>query len=217
MILMIQYFHLFNRGVEKRTIFLSDKDRERFIQTIRLSRLVNSPKVSLFFKQLEVGRIKPDEDFESKWSPPWIEILAYCLMPNHFHFEVKELKEGGVSKFAQRLGNSYTLYFNIKHDRVGRLFESAYKCVRIETDEQLIHLSRYIHANPANSSKTNLTPKQLKTYPWSSLPSYLGEKSPICQPQEIMSFFKSTDNYWNSLKRGIGKEEAKLSPELLID
>ncbi len=214
---MVQYFHLFNRGVEKRSIFLSNRDRRRFIQTIRLCRLVNSPRVSLFFRQLKVGRIKPNEDFESKFGPAWVEILAYCLMPNHFHFEVKELQEGGVSKFAQRLGNSYTLYFNVRHDRVGRLFESAYKYIRIETDEQLAHLSRYIHANPANSSKTHLAPEQLKTYPWSSLPSYLGEKSPICQPQEIMSFFKSAKDYWNFLKGGIGKEEAKLPSEILMD
>lgn len=214
---MMRYFHLYNRGVEKRTIFLSNKDRERFIQTIRICRLVSSPKVSLVFKQLKLGRISPKESFEEKWGPLWVEILAYCLMPNHFHFEVKELTENGVPKFAQRLGNSYTLYFNTKYDRVGRLFESTYKSVEINTDEQLVHLSRYIHANPVISSKVKLNIKQLKTYQWTSLPIYLGEKSKICQPDEIMNFFKSGEDYWKFVKAEIQAKEEPLPPDILID
>lgn len=214
---MIRYFHLYNRGVEKRNIFLSDKDRERFIQTIRICRLVSSPKVSLVFKQLKLGRISPKESFEKKWGPLWVEILAYCLMPNHFHFEVKELVKNGVPKFAQRLGNSYTLYFNTKYDRVGRLFESTYKSVEINTDEQLVHLSRYIHANPVISSKVKLNIKQLKTYQWTSLPIYLGAESEICQSDEIMSFFKSGKNYWKFVEAEIQAKEEPLPPEILID
>lgn len=214
---MVRYFHLYNRGVEKRTIFLSNKDRERFIQAVRICRLVNSPKVSLIFKQLKLGKISPDDNFEKKWGPIAVEILAYCLMPNHFHFEVKEIIKDGVSKFAQRLGNSYTLYFNIRHDRVGRLFESTYKSVKITTDEQLFHLSKYIHLNPLHSSKINLTISQLKRYPWSSLPVYLGAKSKICRSDEIMSFFQSGKDYWKSIKAEIGKEEEFLPSEILID
>lgn len=214
---MQNYFHLFNRGIEKRDIFLSANDRERFVQTIRICRLVNSPQVSTFFRQLKLGLINPESNLEEKWGPALVEIIAYILMHNHFHFEVKELIKGGVSKFIQRLDNSYTRYFNVKHERTGHLFESAYKSVEIETDEQFIHLSRYIHTNPANSSKTNLTPKQLKAFPWSSLPVYLGEKSLVCQPGEVMAFFKSSDDYWDFTKAGIRKEELKLSSNLLID
>lgn len=214
---MQRYLHLFNRGVDKRKIFLSARDRERFTQAIRICQLTKSPQVSTFLRQLKMGIINLDDNLEKKWGPPLVEIIAYVLMSNHFHFEVKELVRHGVPKFIQRLDNSYTRYFNVKNKRTGRLFGSTYKSVEIETDEQLIHLSRYIHTNPANSSKTNLTPKQLKAFPWSSLPTYLGRKSLICQPKEVMTFFKSPGSYWDFVKAGIKKEELKLPSAVLID
>lgn len=216
---MVQYYHLYNRGVDKRTIFLDDFDRQRFLDTLRLARLSNSPKLSWLKKQIKIGNISPVDlnKLEEKYGPSLLDIVAYSLMPNHFHFQAKELVEDGVSKFFQKLGTSYVMYFNIKHERTGRLFETQYKSVLIETDEQLIHLSRYIHVNPFNSSKISISLKQLKTYPWTSLPDYLGtRKQPFCDPAEVMAFFSSPDDYWKFLKGNIDKEEI-LSAELVLD
>ena len=212
------YYHLYNRGVDKRIIFQDNFDRQRFVDTFRLARLSNSPKLSWLKKQVKIGNISSIdlENLEEKYAPPLLDIIAYSIMPNHFHFQIKELIEGGVSKFFQKLGTSYTMYFNVRHERTGRLFESKYKSVLIETDEQLIHLSRYIHANPFNSSKIDISLKQLRTYPWTSLPDYLGtRKQPFCDPTEVMAFFSSPDDYWKFLK-GTVKEEV-LPSNLLLD
>lgn len=217
---MVQYYHLYNRGVDKRIIFLDDLDRQRFINAFRLARLLNSPKLSWLNEQIKMGNIPQTDldNLEEKYGPPTLDIITYSLMPNHFHFLVKELIENGITKFFRKLGTSYAMYFNIKHERTGRLFESQYKAVLIETDEQLIHLSRYIHTNPLHSSKINLTLDQLKTYPWTSLPDYLGSRDqPFCQPSEVMAFFKSTNDYLNFLKGGVGKEELVLPLNKLLD
>lgn len=216
---MVQYYHLYNRGVDKRIIFLDDIDRQRFIDAVRLARLSNSPKLSWLKKQIKIGNISPAdlEKLEEKYGPPLLDIIAYALMPNHFHFQIKELIENGVSKFFRKLGTSYVMYFNIRYERTGRLFESQYKSVLIESDEQLIHLSRYIHANPFNSSKIKIPLRQLKTYSWTSLPDYLGiRKQSFCDSLEVMAFFKTPNDYWSFLKGNVSKEEILL-PDLLLD
>jgi putative transposase len=216
---MVLYYHLYNRGVDKRVIFLDETDRQRFLDAARLARLSNSPKLSWLKKQIKIGNISPEdfERLEEKYGPPLLDIVAYSLMPNHFHFQVKELTENGVTKFFRKLGTSYAMYFNIRHERTGRLFESQYKSVLIETDEQLIHLSRYIHINPFDSSKINISLEQLRTYLWTSLPDYLGDrKESFCNPSEVMAFFSSPSDYWEFLRGNIDKEEV-LSPNLLLD
>lgn len=216
---MVRYYHLYNRGVDKRVIFLNDADRRQFIDALRLARLSNSPKLSWLKEQIKIGNISPADlkRLEEEYGPPLLDIVAYSLMPNHFHLQVKELIEGGISKFFRKLGTSYVMYFNIKYERTGRLFESQYKSVLIETDEQLIHLSRYIHTNPFNSSRIDVSLKQLKTYPWTSLPDYLKtRKQPFCDPSEVMVFFKSPDDYWKFLE-GIVDREENLPLNLLLD
>ena len=155
---------------------------------------------------------------EERYGPPLLDILAYVLMPNHFHFEIKELVGGGKAKFFQKLATAYTSYFNKRHDRTGRLFESKYKAVGVESGEQLIHLSRYIHTNPAYSSKSETAIEDLKTYPWSSLPNYLGAREqPFCHHTEILALIGSKENYWEFVKAGIGREELTLPSKLQIE
>lgn len=112
-------------------------------------------------------------------------------MPNHFHFLVRQIQDKGISIFMSQLTNSYTKYFNTKYKRVGPLFQGAFKAVRVVTDEQLVHLSRYIHLNPIVSLLT----KSLMNYPWSSFFEYSGEASGFCSTKEVLSFFPSKDAY----------------------
>jgi putative transposase len=114
-------------------------------------------------------------------------------MPNHFHFLLKQVAGDGVAKYLSLFTNSYTRYFNTKHNRIGPLFQGVFKAVRVESNNQLLHLSRYIHLNPYVSNivtKTNLS-----TYPWSSLPSYLFGIKDFVESKIVTSQYKDIARY----------------------
>ena len=121
-----------------------------------------------------------------------VEIICYCLMPNHFHLLLKQLRDNGITDFIRLISNGYTRYFNTRHHRIGPLLQGAYKAVLIETDEQLVHVSRYIHLNPLVS----LLVKNLTTYTMSSYPDYIGVRDgKLINKNEILGFFKNTSKY----------------------
>jgi len=121
-----------------------------------------------------------------------VTIINFCLMPNHFHFTLRQEEENGIKKFIQRLSNSFAHYFSIKYNNRGPVFEGSFKAIHVETDEQLIHLSRYIHLNPT----TALIVEDPKDYPYSSYLMYTGErKSDIVDPSLVLNQFSSTQKY----------------------
>lgn len=213
-----RYFHIFNRGLDKRIIFPEESYYDRFLITATLSRLANAPKTTAYFKQEKLGLIPKDEAKRlERWSPQLVTIICYCLMPNHFHFLVKEEIEGGVAKFMQRLGDGYTKYFNIRQEREGRLFTAKYKRVLIQSDEQLIHVSRYMHLNPVNSSLTKISLANIKEYSWSSLNLYLNKVANLlCEPDEVMKFFEKSD-YWDFVSAGYGDSVEQFPKDIFID
>ncbi len=178
------YYHVYNRGVEKRSIFENNWDYHRLIKTIQYYQHKGpKPKLSTFLKN---PVFKPDLNNRL------VEVMCYALMPNHFHFLIKQKNNGGVTEFISKLSNSYTKFYNKKHNRVGPLFQGEFKAVLVENDEQLLHLSRYIHLNPLSS----LLVKNLEDYPWSSYSDYLHEKQGgFCSIKEILGFFKSPEDY----------------------
>ena len=115
-------------------------------------------------------------------------------MPNHFHFLLEQKEDKGISKFLSNLQNSYTKFFNISHERDGSLFSDQFKAVRIETDEQLIHVSRYIHLNPHTGFVVKSL-KELEEYPWSSFPDYLQTPREFVDTEFILSFFGNSQKY----------------------
>ncbi len=173
-----EIYHVFNRGVEKRDVFTNDGDYKRFYKTLLYYQNINPPtKFSLRSNKL----ITP-KSIENKA----VEIISFCLMPNHFHFLLKQLNDRGIATFIGKLTNSYTRYFNTKYKRVGHLFQGPYKAVRIETDEQLLHVSRYIHLNPFVGGVT----KNLRSYKWSSYLEFLNmSPTNLFAKQEILSHF----------------------------
>lgn len=212
-----RYFHVFNRGLDKRVIFPNDSYRRRFLLTLKLSRLSKSPYAASLKRQ-KAELVPKESEMEKRWGPALVNVLAFCLMPNHFHFLLKEFDQGGAAKFMQRLGNGYTKYYNARREREGRLFTSTYKQVQIETDEQLVHVSRYIHLNPHTSSSTKVSIKKLRSYPWSSLQAYLGaEKNLLCQPAEVLDFFASPEDYWQFVVAGLEDSLERFSHDLFID
>lgn len=180
-----EFYHIFNRGSEKRDIFTQSRDYSRFQKTFYYYHFLGrKPSFSKFAKsQLS--------SFEPNPNKKLVDIICYCLMPNHFHFLIKQLKDNGISTFISQLSNSYTKYFNTKYRRIGPLFQGAFKAVLVETDEQFIHLSRYIHLNPVVSGLT----KRLNDYHWSSYLEYINGKGFYCSPEEILSFYPSPDSY----------------------
>lgn len=178
------FYHVYNRGVEKRQIFMEDKDYQRFLQTIYYYQF-NGPKPR--FSTHKRFKIK---DFDK--NPKIVEIVCYCLMPNHFHLLLKQLKDNGIQEFLSKVTNSYTKYFNTKYKRVGPLLQGQFKAVSIETDEQLVHLSRYIHLNPFVAEIT----KDWKDFPYSSIHEFTGNSNlPICVTKYILDFFTSLTKY----------------------
>lgn len=189
-----EVYHIFNRGVEKRPTFTDKRELDRGIKTLDFYRFANLPlKLSKFLVLPEVERIKFTQDLYGNYEK-LVEIVCYCLMPNHFHFLVKQIKKGGVSTFAANFTNSYTKYFNTKHERVGPLFQGLFKAVRVESDEQLIHVSRYIHLNPVSSFLIN--PEQLENYQWSSYLEYLSvTENKITDRGIVLDMFSSREEY----------------------
>ena len=187
------FYHVFNRGAGRQPTFKTKKDYERAIVTLDYYRY-EKPSLRLA-KALILDKETRASFFESlKKQPKLAEIISYCLMPNHFHLLLKQKIKNGIPRFLSIFSNSYTRYFNTKRSRVGPLFQGIFKAVRIDTDEQLIHVSRYIHLNPVASLV--IKEEKLDTYPWSSFPEYLGPKTQgICDQEVILDFFDNKKAY----------------------
>ncbi len=169
--------HVFSRGVEKRTIFLSDNDRERFLYAVRLSRLKNSPAPSVLERQIKAKEVEPEtmQTPEKIYGPAIVSVLGFCLMSNHYHLTllITDKDNRALTNFMRRLNTGYTKYFNTKYKRKGHLFESRFRSVEITHEEQLMRVLRYIHLNPAK----HLSLSHPEEYRWSSLADYLGTKA----------------------------------------
>lgn len=120
-----------------------------------------------------------------------VEIISYCPMPNHFHLLLKQVTDDGIKNFVRILSDSYSHYFNITKDRVGPLFQGKFKTVRIEDDNQLLHVSKYIHLNPVEAGLV----KKAEDFSWSSYREYIGLTGGFCNKDIILGQFKSPDGY----------------------
>lgn len=189
-----EIYHLLNRGVARAPIFTNKRSYKRFIETIDFYRFANIPLRLSYFLVLSLDdRQRMRSDLE-KQNQKLVEILCYCLMPNHFHIVAKQLMDGGISMFIRKTCDSYTKYFNLKNDRVGPLMQGNFKAIRVETDEQLIHLSRYVHINPYIGNVVQR--KELLVYPFSSLPAYLSTEDFVFLNKDlVIGHFPSAREY----------------------
>lgn len=178
------FYHIYNRGVEKRDVFLDQHDYSRFVHGLFEFNDENaSPNIFRRFPAYHPH----NEGNPTSLTPAkkmLVDIVCFCLMPNHFHLLVRQRTDHGVSKFMQKLGVGYTNYFNTRYERSGVLFQGKFKSVPVERDTYLTHLSRYIHLNPVDliepKWKENgignwqIVKKHLLSYPWSSYSDYTG-------------------------------------------
>lgn len=196
------YYHIYNRGVEKRNVFLGKRDYLRFLETLDYYRKSPLPAKLSDFRRGTMKLKKIDNQEEI------VKIFCYCLMPNHFHLLIQQLSDNGVTEFLRKLSDSYTKYFNTKYERVGSLFQGTFKAKLIETDEYLLQLSRYIHKN-----SFPLKMWEGKNYPYSSYSFYLSEeKHPFCDTDLILEFFSKENP--NSMYQAF-VEEAETEDSIL--
>lgn len=190
-----QFYHVLNRGIGSQPIFLNKRDSQRMWESVFY---YQNQKPALSYSHfLRLPTKQRAEFFErlQEQSNFLVEIIALCFLPNHFHLLLKQIKDNGISLFMANLCNSYTRYFNTKNDRTGHLFQGKFKAVMIETDEQLLHISRYIHLNPYSSYLVKDL-KELSIYPYSSLSEYLGLSSTyFFQKKIILAQFKNISAY----------------------
>jgi len=202
-----EYYHIYNRGIDKRIIFKSKKDYERFMmllfvsnsnaQSFRLDNLINQQHKT--FNEILV--LDRGEQF--------ISIGVWCLMTNHFHLLVRQEIDGGITKFMRKLGIGYSMFFNIKYERTGALFGGLFKSKLIGVDDNYLrHLFGYIHINPLeiefphwedkiNRSSVDMK-KFLKSYRYSSYLDYIGEdriEKNIINPEGFPDYFKSSQSF----------------------
>jgi putative transposase len=165
-------YHVYNRGVEKRTIFYDDSDYSTFLNLFKryLVTGTSTDKYGRLFSHYED-----------------VKLVAFCLMPNHYHLLASTDQDPAqLPKLMQSVGTAYSIYFNKRYKRVGHLFQERYKAVRITDDTYLHHISRYIHLNP----------KEWMTWQWSSLPYFLGNaKADWIHPEAVLELFESKAVY----------------------
>ncbi len=196
-----EYYHIYNRGVEKRTIFLDENDYKKFLRS--LSDFNNS---SYYEERLRIFKEQKELSYFLSGLDKVVEIVAYSLISNHFHLILKQVIDNGISNFMHKLGTSFTNYFNIKYDRSGSLFQGPYKAVHIENDQYLLWLSGYVNGNIEihEAGSTDL-------YHWSSLQSFItGQPNAILGDIDIIvSQFKNTDRYRKFVKKVIKESQNK--------
>ena len=197
------YYHVFNRGVDKRDIFLEIKDYERFLISINL---LNDTNDGLMIEWRDYKKNNPSKSiadflkgtFRNRKREHLVELIAYCLNPNHFHFILKQTTEKGIERFMHKIGTSYTKYFNNKNKRNGALFQGTFKSAYIDSDEYLLYLSAYVNKNNfihAYNKNDN--------WPYSSLSDYLKNKNNILitiNKNIILDQFKNIKEYEEYLK-----------------
>ena len=135
-----EYYHVFNRGVDKRTIFSNESDFQRFLKSMKEFNVVK-PIGSIYENSFRKSKNSKGSD------KPLVKFIAYCLNPNHYHFILCPIVANGIEKFIHRLNMGYAKYFNEKYKRSGALFQGSFKSVHVESNEQFLYLSAYVNLN----------------------------------------------------------------------
>lgn len=201
-------YHLLNRGVDKREIFLDDKDRLRFIHNLFEFNDANPVNNVLYrFRPQSIDLRCPYIPVERKPRKLLVELLAFALMPNHYHLLIRPRSSDNVQKFMRRVNMGYAKYFNEKYKRSGALFEGRFKSVAVTREAHFIHLPYYIHFNPLDLATPEWRRREMKNakkameflenYRWSSFQDYIGKKNfpSVTQREFLFSFVGGPEEY----------------------
>jgi len=201
-----EFYHLYNRGTEKRNIFTSQSDYERFLALLYAA----NGTVQL---QLERQGSTLPEIRDLDRGEILVNIAAYCLMPNHFHLLVREKEDNGISRFMQKLITGYTMYFNTRHERTGALLQGRFKATHADSDQYLKYLIAYIHLNPVKLidpewKENGIEDRKraddyLRRYKYSSYLDYLGFERPeqvIISRNALPRYFETHRDFTSNIR-----------------
>ncbi len=199
-----EFYHLYNRGTDKRSIYTNANDYERFLSLLYIANSTNPFHLQEWRKK---NRGETSIFLEER-EETLVDICAYVLMPNHFHLLVREKSDGGISRFMQKLTTGYTMYFNTAHERSGALFQGVFKATHASEDCYLKYLISYIHLNPIKLieptwRETGIknrarAEKYLANFTYSSYQDYAHDKRPqsvILQRTALPDYFESPRDF----------------------
>src|SRR3989338_11224426 len=229
-----EIYHIYNRGVEKRNIFLNDQDHFRFVHNL-FEFNDEQPAENLYYKNSSFQNPgQTSQSYETKSHKVRkrkcvVEIFIFILMPNHFHLLLKQRKENGITEFMHKLGVGYTMYFNQKYQRTGSLFQGTFKAILVEREAHFIHLPYYLHLNPlaltfpgwrdGNVANHTEAMKFLENYRWSSYPDYIGKKNfPSVTSRDFLShYFGKPDKHKTDISRWLQEPHKEKTSELSLE
>lgn len=206
-----QIYHVFNRGVDKRKVFLKNTDYLRFLNDLfELNNNGKDPNLSRYFKNDSMMKVQPSS-LKRKPRELLVEVLAFCLMPNHYHLILKQKKENGISKFMQKIGTGYTVSFNNENERSGSLFQGNFKAIPVDSDAYLMHLLNYIHFNPLKLF--DISSSNLEKYRWSSFLDYIGKKNfpSVTSREFLLEFYGSEEKYKKEAEEWLKEKDKNTS------
>lgn len=229
-----EIYHIYNRGVEKRKIFLEDNDYLRFIHNL-FEFNDTKPAPSFIMRYSKQKKQFPDNnsDFVNpnirEPRTPIVEVLAFCLMQNHYHLLLKQNIDNGIVQFMRKLGCGYANYFNQKYKRVGSLFQGRFKAVLVQNESHFIYLPYYIHFNPLDLIEPDWRKGEIKnnkqawlfleSYRWSSFLDYIGKKNfpSVTQRDFLLTFFTSSTAYKTEIKQWLQNIKIESLQNLILE
>lgn len=221
------YYHVFNCGVEKRNIYSHPSDYQRFLATLNYYKRDQRVGLGQFLimKPEDQEKYLKNVDLHPKGvNDLRVKLVAYCLMPNHFHLLLKPERLDGITVFISDISNSYTRYFNSKYERIGGLLQGTFKAKEIDSRESLLQVSRYIHLNPIRSFYTNPNGifRKPEEYTYSSYKEWVDlEQKTLTDKDEVSSILGTTDDkvtvYKNFIESSLNRNPAKGIEDLLFE
>lgn len=209
-----EYYHIYNRGVEKRIIFLDKADYERFLLLLKVANSTEPVHIQSSYR----GRALIGEKEETL-----VDIGAFCLMPNHFHILLKEKRSDGIRLFLHKISTAYSMYFNKRYERKGALFQGVFQAQHADSDNYLKYLFSYIHLNPIKLIQSDWkengigdidgAKKYLDDYRYSSFSDYTGvkrEENNILNTKVFPEYFESVEDFKDNIFDWL-----EFNPELL--
>jgi putative transposase len=210
-----QFYHIYDRGVDKRKVFMDEGDYERFVKLLYTANSDTSVHLSNYQGQTLINIPK---------GKPIVSIGAWCLMPNHFHLLVKEISPDGLSLFMQKLLTGYSMYFNTKYYRRGALFEGRFKAKHLDYDQYLKYQYTYIHLNPIGIIDSGWKKKEinnkikakkfLEEYKYSSYKDYTREgreEECILNKESFPEYFSTVDDFETMIEEWVNFDSEEIS------
>lgn len=212
-----EVYHIFNKSIAGFKIFNGQADFIRMLNTLRYFQIEHTDYKFTYFMNLpDIQRMGFKKYFFSyaNGKPKIVQIISYCIMPTHFHLILKQLKDNAISIFMQNALNSYSHYFNYYYHRKGPLWQSKFKNILVRTNEQLLHLSRYLHLNPVTAFLVD-RPEEWKFSSYGEYVSNLHDEERLCQFKDILNLDLSSYRKFVEDRASYQRELAKIKGLIL--